>query len=278
MYIAEVFPHVTLREDLSWGLTDTRVLHAESGGRGIVIKAAGAANRHIGREITGRQHAPRALVDHGVIGSMLAARRDLNVVAVEHVGGVLAEGTAAECDPAVHRRAGELLSAIHAEAVPEELDNPDYESVMTDKTLTLLDRDHRIEPESVSAVRSILSEFAADGVGRDMPAPRVMTHGDWHPRNWLVDGDVVRIIDFGRFDVRTAESDLGRLSVQQWRGRPDLEAAFLEGYGSDPRNPRTWPINQIREAVGTAVWAREVGDGAFEQQGHRMLADALALF
>lgn len=34
----------------------------------------------------------------------------------------------------------------------------------------------------------------------------------------------------------------------------------------------------VREAVGTAVWAREVGDHAFEQQGHRMLAEALDLY
>lgn len=55
-----------------------------------------------------------------------------------------------------------------------------------------------------------------------------------------------------------------------------LEAAFIEGYGSDPREPGAWRRNRIREAVGTAAWAYQVGDEAFERQGHRMIAEALA--
>lgn len=41
----------------------------------------------------------------------------------------------------------------------------------------------------------------------------------------------VLVVDYlpGVLVERTdAESDLGRLAVQQWRGRPDLEDAFLE--------------------------------------------------
>ncbi|MBS9376660.1 hypothetical protein GON09_005681 [Rhodococcus sp. B50] len=34
----------------------------------------------------------------------------------------------------------------------------------------------------------------------------------------------------------------------------------------------------LREAIGTAVWAYQVGDEPFENEGHRMLADALTLF
>jgi hypothetical protein len=34
----------------------------------------------------------------------------------------------------------------------------------------------------------------------------------------------------------------------------------------------------VHEAIGTAVWAHQVGDERFESQGHRMIADALALF
>jgi hypothetical protein len=63
--------------------------------------------------------------------------------------------------------------------------------------------------------------------------------------------------------------------VQQWRGRPELEQAFLGGYGTDPRSHNVWRIDLLREAVGTAVWAFQVGDEAFEDQGHRMLREAL---
>lgn len=276
-FIAGRCPPVVLVEDLSWGLTDTRVLHAEANGQAIIVKAAGRRNKHIGREITGRRTMPTVLLRRGAVGAVLAADRDLNVVAVDYLEGQLVEGTDAEYDPGVHRQAGALLAEIHRQPVPESTDSPDYESRMTAKTLALLDRDHRISANTVRAVRQVLAD-SARRAAQAAPARRVPTHGDWQPRNWLIDGATLKIIDFGRFDVRSAESDLGRLAVQQWRGRPHLEQAFLEGYGSDPRDPRTWAVNQVREAVGTAVWAREVGDRAFERQGHRMLAEALELY
>lgn len=34
----------------------------------------------------------------------------------------------------------------------------------------------------------------------------------------------------------------------------------------------------VHEAIGTAAWAHQVGDEAFENQGHRMIAEALELF
>jgi hypothetical protein len=34
----------------------------------------------------------------------------------------------------------------------------------------------------------------------------------------------------------------------------------------------------IHEAIGTAVWAYRFGDRRFEDQGHRMINDALMLF
>jgi hypothetical protein len=66
--------------------------------------------------------------------------------------------------------------------------------------------------------------------------------------------------------------------VQQWQQDPDLEAAFLARYGEDPRHPNVWRMDLLREAVGTAVWAYRIGDEAFENQGHRMLQQALLGF
>jgi thiamine kinase-like enzyme len=107
------------------------------------------------------------------------------------------------------------------------------------------------------------------------PAELVPTHGDWQPRNWLIHHGVVRVIDLGRADWRPALTDLARLARQEWQGRPDLEAAFLAGYGSDPRDDAAWQRTLVREAIGTAVWAHQVGDAPFEAQGHRMIAAAL---
>lgn len=102
------------------------------------------------------------------------------------------------------------------------------------------------------------------------------THGDWQPRNWVVHKGVVSVIDLGRADLRPALTDFARLAAQQFRTDPALEAAFLHGYGDDPREPAAWRRNRIREAIATAVWAHQVGDEPFETQGHRMIAEALA--
>jgi hypothetical protein len=87
--------------------------------------------------------------------------------------------------------------------------------------------------------------------------------------------DIVGVIDFGRADLRPAYTDFARLAAQQFQSNPALEPAFLDGYGPDPRDPDTWHRVQLPEAVNTAVWAHQVGDPAFEAQGHRMITAAL---
>jgi hypothetical protein len=66
-----------------------------------------------------------------------------------------------------------------------------------------------------------------------------------------------------------------RLAVRDFARDPELEHAFLDGYGTDPRDPEAWKRTRIREAVATASWAYQVGDEAFEQEGLRGLAIAL---
>jgi len=80
------------------------------------------------------------------------------------------------------------------------------------------------------------------------------------------------VIDFGRVGLRPAHTDLGRLAAQQFLTQPELEPAFLEGYGADPREPASWLRLRVREAIGTAAWAFMVADEPYEQQGHRMIA------
>ena len=136
-----------------------------------------------------------------------------------------------------------------------------------------LDGDHRIAPDVVRRVRGLLDSW-------DVPAPArlVPTHGDWHPRNWVVDdAGTVRAIDLGRADLRPAATDLLRMAARDFRDGPALEAAFLDGYGADPRadDPAAWLRMRLREGIGTAAWSYQVGDEAFERHGHAMVATAL---
>ncbi|XAS73021.1 phosphotransferase [Micrococcaceae bacterium Sec5.1] len=179
------------------------------------------------------------------------------------------EGTEAEYDTETYQQAGRLMRAFHEQAAQTD---PDYEAAAASKTLSWLSTPHRIESSSVEKVQAILGAY------QPKPVVLVPTHGDWQPRNWLVDETELRIIDFGRYGFRPAATDFCRLAVQQWRSHPHLETAFFEGYGSDPRDGELWNVALLREAVATAAWAYQTGHQRFEEQGHRMLRDALAKF
>ena len=137
--------------------------------------------------------------------------------------------------------------------------------------LAWLSGPHRIAAPTAERLRAQIAGW---------PTPSAVltpTHGDWQPRNWLIGADeFVRIIDFGRAAMRAPLTDFGRLAAQDFRRDPRLEAAFLAGYGSDPRDHEAWHRSRVREAIGTAGWAYQVGDEHFEAQGHRMIADVLS--
>lgn len=268
-FVEAHLPAPLLVEDLSWNLVDTRVLRVRSGHQDVVVKAAPPSNHHIDREITAHGRYTASLVRAGRAARLVAADRAVNVLITAYLPGALVQGSDAEWVEDVHAQAGAALRLFHDQHA--EADDG-YERRLTEKAVSLLDRSHRIDAATESTVRRILDEY------RPGPAVLVPTHGDWHPRNWLHADGRLQVIDFGRFDLRPASSDLCRLATQQWRERTGLEYAFLAGYGADPRDGDVWRIELLREAVGTAVWAFLVGDAAFEAQGHRMLQAAIARF
>lgn len=76
----------------------------------------------------------------------------------------------------------------------------------------------------------------------------------------------------------------GRLSpaqralVDEWMPGAEVVADLSWNQRRDPRHASHWLPMRLREAIGTAAWAHQVGDVAFEAHGHRMIADALAEF
>lgn len=255
--------------DMSWDLVESTVLHLRTSGGDVVLKAGGESNHHIGRELSAHPTFTRGLVATGHVARLRDADPSLRVMVLDYLPGALVEGTEAEWDRLAYVEAGALLRRLHE--VETRIDS-EFATSTAARALAWLDRPHRIEREQEQAARRALENAPAS------PVRVVPTRGDWQPRNWLIDGSVVRIIDFGRFAFRPPSSDLARLAAQQWRGRPDLERAFLDGYGEDPRDADQWRWDQLKEAVGTACWAFQVGDEDFETQGHRMLAEALAAF
>ncbi|QFG70159.1 phosphotransferase [Ornithinimicrobium pratense] len=252
---------------MSWGLVDTVVLHLRTHVGEVVVKSSGPTNHHIGREIAAHRDWTGPWLDGERVNRLLHAHGEQNFICLTSVPGNLVQGTPAAGDPEVYRQAGELLVAFHQQASTV---SEDCEARMDAQAIRWLDGEHRIDVGTETELCSIIATHD------HASAVLVPTHGDWQPRNWLLDDEgCVRVIDLGRWALRPALTDLARLARQEWEGRPDLEAAFLAGYGSDPREPAAWQRTLVREAIGTAAWAYQVGDEPFEQQGHRMIHQAL---
>ena len=257
------FPGAELVADHGWGLVGRAVLQLRHGDQDVVVKAGSADDNHMAREITAHESAVGPLAERRLAPRLLHADRGLRLLATTYLPGSLVEGRPAEWDPEIYRQAGRLLAVLHAQGSRVDAD---YEALEDAKALAWLERPHRIDIDFVDRLRSELTTRVAG------PSRLVPTHGDWQPRNWIVDGGRVCVIDFGRADWRPAETDLARLAAQQFRGRADLERAFLDGYGGDPRAPASWRRVRLREAFGTggcrqlesaqAHWSRRTSPSA----------------
>lgn len=249
--------------DHSWGLTDTVVLHVRHHGGEAIVKAAQPGDRHIAREINAHRRWTQPWLSAGSIGRMLHAAADLSLLVTEYLPGELVQTLPESMySPDVHRQAGALLAAFHHQ---QSRRSDSYLADADRQALAWLDQPHRIPAEQAAAAR------AAVAAHRPEPIELVPTHGDWQARNWLIDAGVLRVIDLGRADWRPRFTDLARLARREWDGRADLADAFVTGYGTDPREGRLWRAAQLREGIGTAVWAYRVGDEPFEQEGLRTI-------
>ena len=260
-------PGAVVVRDLGWGLVETTVLDVDAAGSRYIVKAGGEMDRHIAREI----HAHRNWLDPwtsaGHSPVLMHADVDAKVLVTRYLAGEVVEDSPSAGSPDVFRQAGVLLARLHGQLAVEERG---YEARENEKLLGRLAGPHRIAAQTVDRLRAEILAWPTP------TATLVPTHGDWQPRNWLVEAGEVRVIDFGRAALRPAMTDFSRLAAQDFLRDPHLEVAFMRGYGRDPREPGAWHRTQLREAIATAVWAYQVNDSAFEDQGHRMIAAALA--
>lgn len=261
-------PGAVVVRDHSWGLVGTTVLELRAtDGSSYIAKAGDADDHHLVREARAHRKWLAVWTTLGRAPALIQGDESAKLLLTRYLPGRLVEGSEHEGAPDTYRQAGELLALFHSQFAV--LDDGGFERRQKEETLAWLSRPHRIAPEAVRALTNLVEGWPTP------PSVLVPTHGDWQPRNWLLHRGRVGVIDFGRADLRPAHTDLGRLGAQQFRRDPDLEKAFLDGYGSDPREPTAWGRLRVREAVGTAAWAHKVGDKAFEAQGHRMIADVL---
>jgi thiamine kinase-like enzyme len=259
-------PGATVIADHSWGLVGTTVLELVNDGAHYIAKAGDEKDHHVAREVHAHRHWLGPWTSGGRAPQLVQADEEAKLLVTRYLPGRLVEGSTDEWNPDVYRQAGDLLARLHGQLSVED---PEFEERANANALRWLAGPHRIAASTAARLRETIEGW---------PTPvsvLVPTHGDWQPRNWLVDHDTVSVIDFGRAALRPAITDFARLAAQQFRTLPELESAFLAGYGEDPRERGAWQRNQVREAIATAGWAYQVGAEAFEQQGHRMLAEAM---
>jgi Ser/Thr protein kinase RdoA (MazF antagonist) len=225
-----------------------------------MVKVGGG---HLEREIDSHESVLAAIND-ARLPHLLHASRDAAIIVTTWLPGVLVEGTPAEDDAEVYRQAGSLLAVIHS--------SPEVSTDYMPRTAAKLS-------QHLDAARALLAPGAwAQASARvqaidPRPVEVVFTHGDYQPRNWLIDNGTVRIIDFGRGAWRPAVSDFVRLQHQQFVSRPDLVEAFVAGYGRDPVtfDQDASALEHLLQSLGTVVWAHAMGDTEFEAHGRRMV-------
>lgn len=265
--LASWLPGAEVMRDLSWGQVETTVLEVRCGDSRLVVKAGGASDGHIRRELQAHRTWLQPWVTAGRAPTLVHGDVDAKVLVTRYLPGDLVEGRPEQDDQETFRQAGQLLAVLHGQA---GIEDAEYETAENAKALAWLDRGHRIPPEVERRLRDEIASWP------EAATTLVPTHGDWQPRNWLTDGGTVRVIDFGRAALRPALSDFVRLAAQDFARDLRLEAAFLDGYGPDPREPESWHRHRVREAIGTACWSHAVGDEGFERQGLRMNDAALS--
>lgn len=231
-WVAARVPDAVLVRDMSWGLVDTTVLHVRSGPDELVVKAAGPSDTHLPREIAAHPTYAAPLIERGRAARLRDASSDARVILLDFLPGDLVLGADAEWSTETYAQAGELLRLLHEQ---EARPDADYEARATAKALHWLGQPHRLDPDVASRARDVLQAA---------PAPRVTlvpTHGDWHPRNWLIDYSIVRVIDFGRFASRerprrSAESR--RVMARSVRDSADLRRSAARVRRRTPAAPQ----------------------------------------
>ena len=267
--LRQKFSEVTVLADHSWGDTSTKVFELEADGEHCILKTFGPENHHFEREVMAHRDFLAPLRERRVVPDLVHVDGQARLLVTAYLPGILVENDDAEWNPDTYRQAGQLLALFHRQA---SRDSGDYVEKVLANIRGNLAAEHRIEADVSARVEEIISAVDI------RPVTLVPCHGDFQPRNWLINAGEVALIDFGRAAWRIAETDLVRLAAQQFQGHAELEEAFYRGYGSDPRQPGPWRLTYLQEGVGTAVYGYSIDDEGFEAQGHRMMIEALQLF
>jgi len=263
-YASRVIGPCELEEDRSWLHRASAVLQLRDarGGRWVV-------KRHRERE---RYETELAAYQTWVpaLGSRAAGLRGHDDEGQLIVLSALPGAHSWPGDADTHHRAGEALRLLHDSAPATPWDGfqaaklADFEE-LAPQASQLLSKD---------VVDFVLTRILALS-GLDNPPLSVPCHRDYTPRNWLVDGERLYVIDFELVRTDVWVNDLTRLECGVWRGDPKLRAAFLAGYGRTPsaEDELVLGVCAVLNATWLVVKGHEYGEGALAQENRRILRE-----
>lgn len=234
-------------------------------GRACYLKGF-AENRKFRQELRFYQHWRTAV--SGMTPELLGHDASCRAVLLSEVPGQPLEQSAQT--PLIYRQAGKFLRALH-QFPQEDGDIPLREAYEKRLTAWCRRAQGKLPEEDV--------RWLSAGMERTLPLlshsmRRVPCHRDFRPRNWLVGGGQLKVIDFEHSRPDLALSDFEHLYLEHWTERADFAGAFWEGYGRElSREEEEILIGCCcLNVLATLSWATEHADREFHQRGRRMLA------
>jgi Ser/Thr protein kinase RdoA (MazF antagonist) len=254
--------------DHSWAHGDSQVVRVRAAdGTDWFVKRHRYADRY-DREVAAYRRWVPVFGDRAPV--LRAHDDELRVLLLSAVPG--APGTAEGDRPEIQHQAGRLLRVMHSAQPPEPW--PDFAGQrLASFHKWSATADGLLDAKAVDFVRGQVEGLA------DLPAPAMVPcHLDYQPRNWLVSGDTLYVIDFEWARQHCWTQDLARLYFGSWQSRPDARAAFLDGYGRPVDGDDLAILHALgaASALSSTVWARQHGDTEFEAAARRNLAALMA--
>lgn len=259
----------TVLADLSWDHGESAVWHLQGESGEAVLKSHRQKRKFTQELHANLQWLPRLA---GALNSPELLAFQEQALLFRFVPGSLVQDLplTPDAERALHEQAGRALAALHR-LEHSDTDQLPLSDAFGQRLEAWIIRARGIVPGQVTdRVRSAALEAVPMLAGQS----RVPCHRDYTPRNWLADEQQeLYIIDFEHARPDLYLNDFERLATGLWRSRPDLQDAFLAGYG------RTLSADELAllrrtaalGALSTVVWAREHADRQFEEHGWDVL-------
>ena len=244
-------PGALVVRDLGWGLVETTVLQVDAAGVRYIVKAGGEGTvTSRGRSTpigTGWTRGPA----RASAPVLVHADVDAKVLVTRYLAGELVENSASAASPDDLSSGGRAAARFHGQLAVEERD---YEERENQKLLGRLAGPHRIAAQTVDRLRAEILAWP----NRPRRWSRRMGTGS-RGTGWSRPARCGSSTSAGRRCGPPSPTSPAS-AAQDFLRDPQLEVAFVRGYGHDPREPGAWQRTQIREAIATAVWAYQVRD------------------